>query len=79
MTPPWKIAVVTDRHGSGYGGAHYTGQLLDALGGDHFAEVEVIGPANYPRTTMPSRIDSSARRAVVPCSGHHRSHCHGGP
>ncbi len=64
MTPPWKIAVVTDRRGSGYGGAHYTGQLLDALRGDGFADVVVIGPADYPRTTIPLRIDLSARAKI---------------
>jgi hypothetical protein len=59
MSRKYKIGVITTHHGSGYGGAVYSESIINMLTHDHFAEVEVIGPADYPLTTIPLAIYNS--------------------
>jgi glycosyltransferase involved in cell wall biosynthesis len=56
MSWKYKIGVITTHHGNGYGGAVYSESIINMLTHDQFAEVEVIGPDDYPLTTIPLAI-----------------------
>jgi len=56
MSRKYKIGVITTHHGNGYGGAVYSESIINMLTHDHFAEIEVIGPEDYPLTTIPLAI-----------------------
>lgn len=74
MTTRWKIAFFTDRRGTGYGGAHYTQSVIRALQLHGFASVEIIGPPDFPQTTIPAVVKiTTIKKLVRWCTGNTES------